>query len=244
MEFSLVQTLTNEDLAASEAKIWASLHPEQGHTFLDSDIKTEQAIDNGDASASSYHENLSHEAKQQEILRHRGSSWFDEPDIPEETEHSELSSQPSFASLEVPENARILEPLLRDYVDVPVVCVAEAKVMPSVMSKLLYQRNIWGLSEPVLGFIISDDGLVVRLAIGWTEIHEGKVGFFLLLTDDLADGTPEQCSYGHFFCEFRRRGPRSISSSQPSRVHVLRTIYFGARSDHTRTFRHSFPSSS
>lgn len=176
LEFSLVQTLTNEDLATSEAKIQAFFEPEQGHTFIGSDSANEDSVEKQYASGpTESNESPGHEEMQEEIIRRRGSSWFDESDIPAWTERSQLSEQPSLASLEVPEEARILEPLLYDYVDVPVLCVADAEAMPAVMSKLLYQRHVWGLGDPVLGFIISNDGLIVRLAIGWIEGNETEV---------------------------------------------------------------------
>lgn len=117
---------------------------------------------------------VSHEADQYPIRR--GSSWYDQGFFSESdgrTVRSCLSTQPSQASLEVPEHAHILESSRpRAWVDIPVVCVAEATEMPSVMSKVLYQRQIWGIKEPVVGIITSNRGLTVRIAIGWLAENE------------------------------------------------------------------------
>lgn len=118
-----------------------------------------------------------HKADQSPTVR--GSSWYDQGFFSESdgrTVRSCLSWQPSQASLEVPEHAHILESSRpRDWVDIPVVCVAEATEMPSVVSKVLYQRQIWGIKEPVVGIITSNLGLTVRIAIGWLEANETEV---------------------------------------------------------------------
>lgn len=197
-EFLLVQTMTHDDFAASEDKLEPFLQSELDKESDQEDGDVEMAdnqaqvdvCDNDEASDSE--EGLSvgypsveapHNAL---VFRRRGSSRYAQPDVPvamTETELSDISSRPSLASLEIPERAHILmsSPSLT-YVDVPVVCIAEAEAMPFVMSKLLHQRQIWGVTDPVVGFIITSDGLTVQLAMGWIDESGTEVRSCILPT--------------------------------------------------------------
>lgn len=187
VEFSLVHTLTNEDLVAFEDEFRAfvdldmRIHIGDQRRIDDHMAETQhKAIDNHD------HDKLSYQAKRDYVVRCRGTSWLEESDSPDETTRSQLSSEHSLASLEIPEHAHIFKSSIpRDYVDVPVFCVADTEAMPSIMSKLLHQRQIWGVHEPVLGIITSDNGLVVRLSIGWMEGHGTEVWLYLAIKDCL-----------------------------------------------------------
>lgn len=233
VEFLLVLTVTNDDLAVSEEKLLQFHRPEpdlehravdigsSGHSIVvydadDGGVIDEDAVDTGDENdgdvpdndldaKDEYNEDAldeeedvsddldtseddtaselveSSEENQYPVVR--GSSWYGQGLFSESdgrTVRSCLSTQPSQASLEVPEHAHILESSRpRAWVDIPVVCVADAEDMPSVMSKVLYQRQIWGVKEPLIGLITSNRGLTVRIAIGWLEANETEVMLFL-----------------------------------------------------------------
>lgn len=176
-ELLLVQTMTHEDFAASEAKLHSFLQSESDEEPDEESNPEDDAVDDqayiserGEGDQIHGYLNASDEALQNApVIRRRGSSWYDESDYsPTITIRSRLSPQPSLASLDVPEYTHILRPSSA-YMDVPVICMAEAATMPSVISKLLHQRQLFGINEPVIGFIVSSDGLIVQLAIGWTD---------------------------------------------------------------------------
>ncbi|CAL1712250.1 unnamed protein product [Somion occarium] len=52
----------------------------------------------------------------------------------------------------------------------PVISVADSANIEPLLSSVLYQRFVWGIDEPVVGFVISEYGTVVQLYLGWLDL--------------------------------------------------------------------------
>ncbi|KAK0476871.1 hypothetical protein IW261DRAFT_1609510 [Armillaria novae-zelandiae] len=94
----------------------------------------------------------------------------------EDTEDSTdlTSAQSSY----VPLDAHILTSWRRqNSVVLPFVCVTDEEDIFSLMGGVLYQRSTWGISEPVIGIILSKTGFVGRVVLGWLdkECHDCDV---------------------------------------------------------------------
>lgn len=143
---------------------------------VDTGSMDEDCTDNQDEVCSSNSRNTDNNDSSDESSSYDQDSFCDSD---EDTVRSRRSVQPSLASLEVDESALILESASsQSCLDVPVVCMAGPAVMPSVMSKILHQRGMMNLRDPVIGIIISDDGLHAQYAIGWVEDDGIEVGHF------------------------------------------------------------------
>ncbi|PBK95368.1 hypothetical protein ARMGADRAFT_1062007 [Armillaria gallica] len=51
----------------------------------------------------------------------------------------------------------------------PFLCVTDEEDIFSLMGGVLYQRSTWGISEPVIGIILSKTGFVGRVVLGWLD---------------------------------------------------------------------------
>lgn len=52
---------------------------------------------------------------------------------------------------------------------IPVLCMADEKQLPVLMSSLLYQRRVWRITDPLLGVEFSKYDTTIRLYVGWLE---------------------------------------------------------------------------
>ncbi|KAK2464346.1 hypothetical protein APHAL10511_003803 [Amanita phalloides] len=50
---------------------------------------------------------------------------------------------------------------------IPVLCMADDKQLPELMSSLLYQRRVWHIDEPLIGIGFSKYDTTIRLYLGW-----------------------------------------------------------------------------
>jgi hypothetical protein len=51
----------------------------------------------------------------------------------------------------------------------PFLSVADSKNITDLMSSLASQRYVWGIKEPVMGFMLSDNGVEARLVLSWVN---------------------------------------------------------------------------
>ncbi|KAK0476876.1 hypothetical protein IW261DRAFT_335908 [Armillaria novae-zelandiae] len=94
----------------------------------------------------------------------------------EDTEDS--TDLTSVQSSYVPLDAHILASWRHpNSVVLPFVCVTDEEDIFSLMGGVLYQRSTWGISEPVIGIILSKTGFVGRVVLGWLdkECHDPEV---------------------------------------------------------------------
>ncbi|KAG7440213.1 uncharacterized protein BT62DRAFT_997900 [Guyanagaster necrorhizus] len=86
-------------------------------------------------------------------------------------EHTEASTDLTSAqSSYVPLDAHVLASWRHpNSVVLPYLCVTDEDDIFSLMSGVLYQRSTWGISEPVIGFILSKTGFVGRVVLGWLD---------------------------------------------------------------------------
>ncbi|KAK0240785.1 hypothetical protein EDD85DRAFT_1019739 [Armillaria nabsnona] len=83
----------------------------------------------------------------------------------------EVSTDPTSAqSSYVPLDAHILASWRHpNSVVLPFLCVTDEEDIFSLMGGVLYQRLTWGISEPVIGIILSKTGFVGRVVLGWLD---------------------------------------------------------------------------
>ncbi|PBK73391.1 hypothetical protein ARMSODRAFT_1014963 [Armillaria solidipes] len=83
----------------------------------------------------------------------------------------EVSTDPTSAqSSYVPFDAHILASWRHpNSVVLPFLCVTDEEDIFSLMGGVLYQRSTWGISEPVIGIILSKTGFVCRVVLGWLD---------------------------------------------------------------------------
>ncbi|KAK0199318.1 hypothetical protein DFS33DRAFT_1268615 [Desarmillaria ectypa] len=86
-------------------------------------------------------------------------------------ERTEALTDPTSAqSSYVPLDAHILAHRRHsNSVVLPYLCVTDQEDIFSLMSSVLYQRSTWGISEPVVGVILSKTGFVGRVVLGWLD---------------------------------------------------------------------------
>ncbi|KAK0225430.1 hypothetical protein IW262DRAFT_1456510 [Armillaria fumosa] len=86
-------------------------------------------------------------------------------------EDTEISTDPTSAqSSYVPLDAHILTSWRHpNSVVLPFLCVTDEEDIFSLMGGVLYQRSTWGISEPVIGIILSKTGFVGRVVLGWLD---------------------------------------------------------------------------
>ncbi|KAJ6490627.1 hypothetical protein C8R47DRAFT_1045418 [Mycena vitilis] len=106
-----------------------------------------------------------------------------------ESEHSTSSGSPSIesdsssnssaspshscsvSSIDVPTEAHILPGRGRHLCAVlPFLCVADMDNIADLMASVACQRFVWEITEPVVGFGLSETGVVAKLFISWTDL--------------------------------------------------------------------------
>ncbi|KAK0499578.1 hypothetical protein EDD18DRAFT_856213 [Armillaria luteobubalina] len=99
------------------------------------------------------------------------TSYDDESSSETSYEHTEVSTDPTSAqSSHVPLDAHILASWRHpNSVVLPFLCVTDEEDIFSLMGGVLYQRSTWGISEPVIGIILSKTGFVGRVVLGWLD---------------------------------------------------------------------------
>ncbi|KAK0194946.1 hypothetical protein F5146DRAFT_1172537 [Armillaria mellea] len=58
---------------------------------------------------------------------------------------------------------------IQNSVVLPFLCVTDEEDIFSLMSGVLYQRSTWGISEPIIGIILSNTGFIGRVVLGWLD---------------------------------------------------------------------------
>ncbi|KAL6308095.1 hypothetical protein BKA93DRAFT_599190 [Sparassis latifolia] len=85
----------------------------------------------------------------------------------------ETSQELSGPSIDVPFDAHVLSGSgRRSFVVLPMVCVADADNIRSLVTSVAYQRRVWDIDEPVVGFEISKFGTVARILLAWVGTEE------------------------------------------------------------------------
>ncbi len=86
-------------------------------------------------------------------------------------ESMETSTQPTSApSSNVPVEAHVLSHWRQPYcVALPFLCIADEESIIPLVKSTVYQRYTWGISEPVVGMIMSETGSTGRVVMGWTD---------------------------------------------------------------------------
>jgi hypothetical protein len=82
------------------------------------------------------------------------------------------STAPALSSIDVPFDAHVLPGHGRRFSAVlPVICVADGEQITSLLTSVLYQRRVWGIDEPVVGFVFSKTGSVGNIVLGWLDME-------------------------------------------------------------------------
>lgn len=77
--------------------------------------------------------------------------------------------------IDVPFHAHVLTGRgIRRYCLIPIVLIADFENIVPLMTSSLYQRSVWGISEPVVGLAFSKSGVIVQVFLGWLEFHNGS----------------------------------------------------------------------
>jgi hypothetical protein len=81
------------------------------------------------------------------------------------------SSSPRIPSLDVPFEAHILPGRGRRHrcAPLPFFCVADSENIEDLMTSVACQRYVWGITQPVVGFELSDRGVEASLIISWLD---------------------------------------------------------------------------
>ncbi|GBE81449.1 hypothetical protein SCP_0311780 [Sparassis crispa] len=93
-----------------------------------------------------------------------------EGDYADEDQEStdETSQELSGPSIDVPFDAHVLSGSgRRSFAVLPMICVADADNIRSLLTSVAYQRRVWDIDEPVVGFEISKFGTVARILLAW-----------------------------------------------------------------------------
>lgn len=53
----------------------------------------------------------------------------------------------------------------------PFLCVADEENICDLMSSVAYQRFVWGITEPAVGFLLSSTSPVATLFLSWVDLH-------------------------------------------------------------------------
>ncbi len=99
------------------------------------------------------------------------TSYDDESSSETSYERTKVSTDPTSAqSSYVPLDAHILASWHhQNSVVLTFLCVTEEEDIFSLMGGVLIQRSTWGISEPVIGIILSTTGFVGRVVLGWLD---------------------------------------------------------------------------
>ncbi|KAK0194896.1 hypothetical protein F5146DRAFT_1023324 [Armillaria mellea] len=111
------------------------------------------------------------ERSKRELRKESDSETSDESSSETSYEHTDPSTDPTSAqSFYVPLDAHILASWRHpNSVVLPFLCVTDEEDIFSLMGGVLYQRSTWGISESVIGIILSNTGFVGRVVLGWLD---------------------------------------------------------------------------
>ncbi|KAJ6490629.1 hypothetical protein C8R47DRAFT_453666 [Mycena vitilis] len=94
----------------------------------------------------------------------------------ESSESCSSSSSSSVSSIDVPPEAHILPGRGRHLCAVlPFLCVADIDNIVDLMSSVACQRHVWGSTEPAVGFLLSETGVIASLVLSWLDPSAGVV---------------------------------------------------------------------
>ncbi|KAJ7677146.1 hypothetical protein B0H14DRAFT_2656162 [Mycena olivaceomarginata] len=83
---------------------------------------------------------------------------------------SRSSTADSGSSLDIPLNAHVLPGGGRHFdAFLPFICVADTDNIAELMVSVASQRIVWGISAPVIGFVVSRNGIRAGLVISWAD---------------------------------------------------------------------------
>ncbi|KAJ7087127.1 hypothetical protein C8R44DRAFT_991403 [Mycena epipterygia] len=84
-----------------------------------------------------------------------------------ESTHSSAST----SSLHLPLEAHVLPGHGRQlFAALPFFCIADSDNIVDLMSSVACQRHVWGIPEPVIGFVLSDTGVIGKLVLSWVDV--------------------------------------------------------------------------
>ncbi|KAJ7867281.1 hypothetical protein B0H13DRAFT_2065596, partial [Mycena leptocephala] len=88
--------------------------------------------------------------------------------------NSDLSSSlaaSNVASVDISLQAHVLPGRGRHLsVVLPFLCITDIDNVVNLMSSAASQQHVWGIREPVLGFVISPNGVVAKLVLSWVDL--------------------------------------------------------------------------
>ncbi|KAK0476887.1 hypothetical protein IW261DRAFT_1566950 [Armillaria novae-zelandiae] len=144
-----------------------------------------------------------------EALAHRSMMTAERSNEESQEQYDDESSETSYEDTEdstdltsvqssyVPLDAHILASWRHpNSVVLPFVCVTDEEDIFSLMGGVLYQRLTWGISEPVIGIILSKTGFVGRVVLGWLDKECPDPGVLPTIRFTYGDGTHTEASLG------------------------------------------------
>ncbi|KAJ7476152.1 hypothetical protein FB451DRAFT_1013038, partial [Mycena latifolia] len=73
-------------------------------------------------------------------------------------------------SIDVPLDAHLLPGRRRRVsAELPFLCFADDDNIVDLMSSVACQRHVWGISRPVVGFVLSKSSAFAKLALSWVD---------------------------------------------------------------------------
>ncbi|GBE87639.1 hypothetical protein SCP_1103160 [Sparassis crispa] len=130
---------------------------------MDVDAFSEPEDDQDGADASSSHNSERISIDGTHSTADSEGDYADDQDSTDET-----SQQPSGPSIDVPFDAHVLRGSGRRlFAVLPVICVADSDNIGALVTSVAYQRRVWDIDEPVVGFEVSKTGAVARILLGW-----------------------------------------------------------------------------
>ncbi|KAK0505718.1 hypothetical protein EDD18DRAFT_3220 [Armillaria luteobubalina] len=149
---------------------------EDGHASLlishiVEDVQRPKSAVNDEASPGLLSMTAEHSKKESQEESDLEVSYDDESSSETSYERTEVSTDPTSAqSSYIPLDAHILASWHHpNSVVLPFLCVTDEDDIFSLMGGVLYQRSTWGISEPVVGIILSRTGFVARVVLGWLD---------------------------------------------------------------------------
>ncbi|THH14417.1 hypothetical protein EW146_g5906 [Bondarzewia mesenterica] len=151
-------------------------------------------------------------------------SEHEDENMTEDTDDSS-SKTSSTPSLDMPLDAHMLPGCGRRFFAIlPIICVADEENIISLLTSVLYQRQVWGIDEPVVGLVLSKHGVVGQLFLGWL---------------DLTSADEQHLPTAHFACAAASTAVGSATIgvfdlTDPASALALAQFVFGLKS-HVRT---------
>ncbi|GBE90005.1 hypothetical protein SCP_1800270 [Sparassis crispa] len=130
---------------------------------MDVDASSEPEDDQDGADASSSHNSERTSIDGTHSTAYSEGDYTDDQDSTDET-----SEQLSGPAIDVPFDAHVLRGSGRRlFAVLPVICVADSDNIGALVTSVAYQRRVWDIDEPVVGFEVSKTGAVARILLGW-----------------------------------------------------------------------------